>query len=60
MSNLAKFTLILAFKSIQITYSLKPLHGSQINLQHVEPAGLQNDKIQAGRESKMAADTKIS
>ena len=57
-STLAKFTSTLAFKSIQMTYSLKPLH--PFHMQHDKAAALQIDKIQAGRESKMAAVAKNS
>ena len=32
----------------------------KFHMQHDQTAGLQNDKIQAGRESKMAAVTKNS
>ena len=37
----------MAFKSIQMTYSLKPLHPwfSKFHMQHDEAAGLQNDEI---------------
>ena len=43
----------LAFKSIQMTYSLKPLHHMvlKFHMQHDKAAGLQNNKIQVGRES---------
>ena len=57
----SQFLLTLAFKSIQITYSHKPLHPwSQISMQNNQTAGLQTGKIQPGQESKMATNTKIS
>ena len=41
-----KIYVTLAFKSIQITYSLKPLHAPMVlkfRMQHDKAAGLQND-----------------
>ena len=53
-----KITLTLTFKSIQMTNFLKPL--LSFCMQHYQTAGLQSDKIQPGRESKMATVTKNS
>lgn len=62
LSILAKLTLIQVFKSIQIAYSLKNTTRMVLkyHMQGDEATGSQNEKIQPGRESKLAADAKNS
>ena len=59
MSTLVIFTSTMAFKSIQMTFSLQPLPMVlKVHVYDDEAAGLWNDEIQPGPESKMAAVAK--